>query len=271
MHIGIPIYSYQEIAELLHAYVPDISYYSKSFVERRFHYVCSKLYIPSLHAFQEKIKEDITFVDVFMHHFTVPVTEMFRDESVWKNLYSNVLPQFKQATQCSIWLPNCSSGEELFSLSILLQTLNMQTNTTVYASHRSLTGIETIKKCIFPDKNEQLYSTNFSKIQLGYTLDRFYTKSYNALYMNASLLKNVTFMYSTSILQQIPAEVDIVLFRNCLLYFNVHMHDIILANISKHINQNGMLVLGLQDNNAISGLQDYYKVENKNDRIYRKK
>lgn len=271
MHIGTPIFTYQEIADILHAYIPDISYYTKSFVERRFQYVCAKLYIPSIHAFHEKIQEDITFVDEFMHHFTVPVTEMFRDTSVWRTLYSTVLPHYKQATQCSIWLPNCSSGEELFSISILLKQLNMQTNTTVYASHRSLAGIESIKKGIYSERNEQLFSTNFAKLQLGTSLDTFYTKSYNSLYMNASLLKNVSFMYSTSILQQIPAQVDIVLFRNCLLYYNIHMHEIILSNITKHIKQQGLLMLGLQDNNRIEVLRDSYKNENQDERIYRKK
>jgi len=271
MHIGLPIYTYQEITELLHAYIPDISYYSKSFVERRFQYVCAKLYIPSIHAFQEKIQEDITFLDIFMHHFTVPVTEMFRDVSVWKTLYSKVLPQYRNSSNFSIWLPNCSSGEELYSLSIMLQKLSMQNNTTVYASHRSIVGIEAIKKGIYSERNEQLNANNFSKLQLGTNLDNYYTKSFNSLYMNASLLKNVTFMYSTSILQQIPAHVDVVLFRNSLLYFTVHMHEIILANVTKHIKQQGLLILGLQDNNSITVLHDSYKIENKEERIYRKK
>ncbi|HON52008.1 MAG TPA: CheR family methyltransferase [Bacteroidales bacterium] len=271
MYLGTPIYTYQEIVELLHAYIPDISYYTKSFVERRFYYVCSKLYIPSLHAFQEKIQEDITFLDTFMQHFTVPVTEMFRDATVWKNLYTNILPQFKNAKQCAIWLPNCSSGEELYSLSIILKQLQMQNNTIVYASHRSLAGIESIKKGIYTEYNEQLNTLNFAKLQLNTTLDTFYTKSFHSLYMNASLLKNVSFMYSTSILQQIPAQVDIVLFRNSLLYFNVHMHQIILANITKHLRQQGYLLLGLQDNTMIEGLRDSYKIENKEERIYRKK
>jgi chemotaxis methyl-accepting protein methylase len=147
----------------------------------------------------------------------------------------------------------------------------MQNNTIVYASHRSLAGIESIKKGIYTEYNEQLNTLNFAKLQLNTTLDTFYTKSFHSLYMNASLLKNVSFMYSTSILQQIPAQVDIVLFRNSLLYFNVHMHQIILANITKHLRQQGYLLLGLQDNTMIEGLRDSYKIENKEERIYRKK
>lgn len=267
----IKTYSYHEISELLQKYIPEIGYYNHSFLERRFNSVCTKLHIPNIEAFQEKINNDLTFIDEFMHHVTVPVTEMFRDASVWKTINEQILPTLIVQEHCNIWFPVCSTGEELFSLCILLKQLNVTDNVTIYASHRSIHSIEIIKKGIYPIRNENLHNLNYSKIMLPNSLDSFYSKSFNTIYMNASLLSNVKFLYSTSILQQIPSNLDLVMFRNSLLYYDNQMHHIIISKICEQMKPNGFLILGLQDNNSILNMNALFKTENKEDRIYRKK
>lgn len=266
----IQYYTYNEISELLHKYIPDISYYNRSFIERRFNQICEKLHIPSIVAFKEKIENDITFLDFFLFNLTVPITEMFRDSSMWKYINEHVLPELTTKKTYNIWFPSLSSGEELYSFCILLKHFNTE-NVTIYASHRSIYAIELIKKGIYQIKNENLNNLNYSKIGLGNNLDSFYTKSFNTLYMNASLLSHVKFLYSTSILQQIPDNLDLVIFRNTLLYYDKQMHHIILSEVYKHMNKSGFLILGLQDNNSIPNFNEMFKPENLIERIYRKK
>lgn len=271
MSIAISEYSHIEISNFLQKYIPDIHYYNKSFIERRFHAICEKLHIPSLEAFLERIESNVTFIDQFMYYFTVPVTEMFRDSSTWKAIFTSVLPELQSKEKITIWFPNCSTGEELYSLCILLQEFGITDRCIIYASHRSIYGIESIKKGIYSTKNEKLYTLNYTKLNLKDNLETYYSKSYNNLYMNASLLKNVKFIYSTSIFKQIPDKIDLVMFRNILLYFEKEMHNIIMSHIFNNMQKDGFLLLGLQDNTMIYNLDVFCKNVNSEERIYKKR
>lgn len=270
MYIAQPIYTYEQITEIMQTYMSDMLYFEQQFVVRRTHALCNQLYIPSLHALREKFVDIPSFADSFLQHFIVAETEMFRDVQVWNTLYT-LLTTEHIPDDFKIWLPNVSTGEELFSICIILQILQLQNRVEIFASHRSMAAIETIKKGVFCEHHETRSTQNFSKLALPFSLQEFYTKSFKSLYMNASLLKNVHFIHSHSILQQLDTNFDLILFRNHLLYYSEQLHDIIVANITKHIKKNGLLLLGMQDNNAVPTLKNAYKLLSLDERIYRKK
>lgn len=255
---------------LLRTHIPTIEHFTDSFVERRIAFVCNKMNICTSHDLEQKISTDSSFIDHFMMHFVVPTTEMFRDYHVWQILYNDILPKIANNIPCNIWFPDSSSGEELYSLCIILQELSVTENVVIYASNRSLQAIETIKKGVFSTRQEALFSSNFSNLGLSHNFSDYYLKSHNEIYMNASLLKPVAFIHSPSILLNNNLTIHLTIFRNSLLYYTKQMHHIILSLIYKNLTFGGYLIMGLNDNNSIFEMETLFTSLYEDERIYKK-
>lgn len=249
---------------------PEIRLYSESFIARRIPHVMNKMNCLSWDSFLLRTNTE-QFIEEFLSYFIVSGTEFFRDASLWQLLYHKILPKIATAEPCNIWIPDCPSGEELFSLCMLLDMLGMRNQVTITAGCKSKKIISTIKSAKFPLESESLLTANFKSLSIPKPIEHYYTKNRNALVFSEDLLSQVDIVHANSVLSQYPKPAVLVLYRNILLYANPNMQHKIITHIYNNISFGGYFILGMKENMSIFGIDSLFKLEYKQERIYRKK
>ena len=137
---------------------------------------------------------DSNFFHEFLSEITVNVTEMFRDPSFWVELRENILPAiFDENKNISIWHAGCSSGEEVFSMAIMLREMDLLDKVRIVATDIDTAIIKKAKEGIYSSKNMELNSKNYERAKGPYTLDRYFKEQNGKAFLDKSLVKDVIF------------------------------------------------------------------------------
>ncbi len=221
-----------------------------------------------------KINEDLEFFDTFLNDFFVPSTEMFRDPSLWRWLREEFFPNIseKNFDNYKIWIPQCVSGAELYSLCILLQELNLLNRVKIYASVYSTKSIEYIKSGNYPVKKLEVSIENYVRLQGNSNFDDYYKMVNNEVKRDVSLISSVEFIQDDFYFSKAPQNVKLILFRNALIYYNPTFQNKILEKMSTTLSATGSLIVGVKEdirpNNAASASFELVSV---NESIYKRK
>jgi len=270
MYTKISAYQRQEFLEKCKYLFPEMNMYAHSFIERRIAYVMEQMNIVDWEQFMESMN-DSEFPENFMAKFIVPATEFFRDSEVWKTLYHTILPKILMFDPCVIWIPDCTSGKELFSLLILLKIMGARKRVSVIVGCKSKHIIKNIQKASYPLHTEMILQSNFKATAIPFDIGDFYHKNVNSIVFQKHLLETVTFVESSSILSQNPPNVSFVLYRNTLLYVSLKNQHTFIAHIYKNMQYGGYLALGLKEGKSVFEIKTLFSLEYPDELIYRKK
>jgi chemotaxis protein methyltransferase CheR len=220
-----------------------------------------------------KLKDEPDFFDLFLHEISVPSTEMFRDPSLWRWLREELFPSTidKSIGKFKIWLPNCVSGGELYSLLILLAEMKLTTKVSILASSLSNKSIENIKEGQYDLKKIEVSNENYirangtSTFADYYKLDRYYA------FRDTSLIENVEFNKVNINFDNIPSNVKLILFRNSLIYYNPTMQDRSVTLLYESLSASGNLIIGIKE--KISGIGPFkdFEIVNAAESVYKKR
>ncbi len=266
----IDIQNQKEFVQYVERFMPEIHNYSASFLGRRIRFVMQKMGFVEWREFMSFCKQDSQFLDKFWFNFIVSETELFRDAEVWLVLYNQILPKILPNNP-RIWLPETESGQELLSLCILLSEMNALDNVIIFAGNKSKLAIEAIQKAQLPIQNETIYQNNFSEINTQGNLSDYYVRTQNTLNFKKELFSCVEFQHANSFLNQQPKKIDLILFRNVLLYYTDEAKRKSISHLHNQLQYDGYLVLGLKEDNNIFSIETLYKSVFDVERIYRKK
>lgn len=221
----------------------------------------------------KKLRDEPDFFDIFLYEISVPSTEMFRDPSLWRWLREDLLPSSieKNIGKFKIWLPNCVSGGELFSLMILLSELGLTDKVSLIASAFSNKSIEIIREGHYDLKKIEVSTENYIRANGSaaftdyYTLDRYYA------FRDTSLVRNIEFNKLNIHLDNAPSNVKLILFRNNLIYYNPTLQDRILAVLNDSLSASGILIIGIKE--KISGFASGkdFDIVNEAESVYKKR
>ena len=221
----------------------------------------------------KKLRDEPDFFDIFLYEISVPSTEMFRDPSLWRWLREDLLPSSieKSIGKYKIWLPNCVSGGELFSLMILLSELGLTDKVSVAASAFSNRSIEIIREGHYDLKKIEVSTENYIRANGSaaftdyYKLDRYYA------FRDTSLIRNIEFNKLNIHLDNAPANIKLILFRNNLIYFNPTLQDRILTVLNNSLSASGILIIGIKE--KISGFASGkdFDIVNEAESVYKKR
>lgn len=220
-----------------------------------------------------KLHDDPGFIDTFMHEISVPSTEMFRDPSFWRLLRDEIIPDLYNETggNLKIWLPDSVSGDEVFSLAIVLHELNFLDKTSIQVSAISDKSLETIKSGILHPSKVEISSDNYIRANGKFQLANYIDIRNNIYYRDTNLLRNVSFFKQDLCCNPIPQGMKLVLFRNKMIYFNQVLQWKAIKNIYQSVNTGGMFIIGIQESlNQMYGLNEF-SLFNENECIYKKK
>jgi chemotaxis protein methyltransferase CheR len=248
--IEIGIVDTRNIINLINEkYKFDFSDYALTSFKRRIERIIERNNFKYPDLLLNKLMDSKDFFEQFVEEVSVPSTEMFRDPSLWRILREEIINGIYRETGSNfkIWLPNSVSGDELFSLTILLSEIGMLEKVQILVSCLSDKNIETIKSGIFQGHKLEISLDNYTRSNGKSTLSNYYSTVNGQIIRDTSLIKNVTFFRQNTFLEPIPQGVKLVLFRNKMIYFNQTLQSKILKTLYQATSNGSILILGIKE------------------------
>lgn len=271
LEFEIGIVDYRAIIKAIKdTYDYDFNDYALTSLKRRIERLLVLHGIKSPELLIDRVREDKNYFQLFLREVAVEATEMFRDPSLWRYLRDFLLPQLVNVNYIpKIWLPSNVSGDELFSLLILLKELNYNEKFEIYASYTNEHSIEQIKKGLLKNSKIEVSRENYERFQGTGKLTDYYTLRNDNAIRDTSLLKNVHFVKQNINFDNPPQDVKLILFRNQLIYYNQTLHDKIIKLFFECTLTGGYLIIGAKEQVGSMGLK-YFKLINEAESVYKK-
>jgi chemotaxis protein methyltransferase CheR len=206
------------------------------------------LRVASITVLTEHFEENDDYLDLFLKFLSVDETELFRDPSLWCKLRDFAIPSLLHSFgKVQAWFPDATSGDELFSFLILWKENFSEQPLSVSCTHMSRQVIETIKRGVFPQKKADIGAYNYTHFNPERALQVYYRIFEKKIQLNTELLKPVTFQQHALFRDRPLREMNLVVFRNKMLYFSRSLQEEALELLAGSITDNGFLVLGFKE------------------------
>ena len=259
------------IQAIYEKYGYDFRNYSQAHVKRR---VINRLNLSGMGTISDMIHEVLInhkFVDLLLMDLSINVTEMFRDPSFYRAIREQVVPVLKTYPFIKIWHAGCSSGEEVYSMAILLREEGIYNRTQIYATDFNPVIIKQAREGIYPINRMKEFTLNYQKAGGKSAFSDYYTANYESAKVLDSFKKNIVFATHNLVTDSVFAEVHMVVCRNVLIYFDRQLQDKVIGLFSDSLTGGGVLCLGSKESMQFSGFNHNFETLVKNERIYIKK
>ncbi|GAB3700272.1 protein-glutamate O-methyltransferase CheR [Spirosoma flavus] len=255
--------------DLLEVHGYDFTHYARASLKRRINRLMVLDKFPSFAELRYRVKSDATYIKRFVEELTVNVTEMFRDPLFYKTLREDVLPTLAAKPFIRIWHAGCSTGEEVFSMAILLQETNLFHKSLLYATDLNPDVLEKARKGIFSLAPMKQYSENYLLSGGKNDFSSYYTAQYGYVKFKEELVKKMVFSTHNLVSDRSFNEFDLILCRNVLIYFDKALQERVLNLFDDSLGSLAYLALGAKETLKFSTLQSRYKQLSR-EKIWRK-
>lgn len=260
------------LLEAIHVkYGYDFRDYAKASIKRRILHRLSLSGLESISGMQHRLIHDTVFFETLLKDLSINVTEMFRDPSFYKVVREKALGSLKQQPFVKIWHAGCATGEEVYSMSILLQEEGLIENVQIYATDISPEAIATAQKGIYPIDKMSGYITHYRKAGGAASFADYYTARYDFAIMRNCLKKNVLFSVHNLVTDSAFGEMDMIVCRNVLIYFSRELQNRVFGLFRDSLRPGGLLCLGSKESIRFSEYSDEFDDVDKKQKIYRRK
>lgn len=251
-------------------YSYDFRDYSGASVKRRVAHALTQFELKTISALQERVLHDPSAFMQLLQFLTIPVSEMFRDPSHFLAIRQEVVPLLKTYPSLKVWIAGCSTGEEVYSMAILLREEGLLERTIIYATDINPNSLEKAKQGIFSMESIRGYNENYLKAGGKRLFSDYYTAAYDYAIFDKTLRENVTFADHSLATDSVFSETNLISCRNVLIYFNKKLQDRAFGLFQESLCHRGFLVLGSKETLEFSGFKDRFEPLVKQERIYRK-
>ncbi len=252
----------------IHGY--DFSNYAKSSLKRRINRLMIIDRIPSFAELIYRIRSDQNYLTHLVEEVTVNVTEMFRDPLTFKFIREKVLPVLATYPFIRIWHAGCATGEEVYSMAILLEEANLLHKSLLYATDLNPSVIENIRKGIFPMNMMKQYSENYILSGGNKDFSSYYTAKYDWAKFNENLGAKMIVATHNLVSDRSFNEFQFIFCRNVLIYFDKQLQDKVLDLFDDSLEKFGFLILGSKENIRFSKIAPKYQQVDPKEKIWRK-
>jgi chemotaxis protein methyltransferase CheR len=263
-----------EIRLLIEAIYLQYSYdfrdYCGASIKRRIQHAQRQLACKSVPALQEWVLHDPAAFMQLLQYLTIPVSEMFRDPSHFLAIRRDVVPLLKTYPSIKIWIAGCSTGEEVYSMAILLREEGLLDRTILYATDINPISLEKARQGIYSLENVRAYTGNYQKAGGRSSFADYYTAAYGNAMFDSSLRDNVTFADHSLATDSVFSETQLISCRNVLIYFNKKLQDRAFGLFHESLCHRGFLMLGSKETLDFSAYAHKFETLAKPERIYRK-
>jgi chemotaxis protein methyltransferase CheR len=249
----------------------DFSQYALASLTRRFMNTLSETRLKKLSEMIPLLLYNKDFFNKFMLNISVKSTEMFRDPLFFSALRNKVIPYLRSFPIIKIWSAGIATGEEIYSIAILLKEEGLYDKSIIYATDLNDAAIDVAKKGIYPASEIKKFTQNYQKAGGKRSLSDYYYADYNSAIFDRSLIKNIVFSNYNLVSDQVFGEMNLIFCRNVMIYFNKELQDRVLKLLSDSLCYNGFLCLGSKESLEFSTICNDYIPFDKEQKIYHKK
>jgi chemotaxis protein methyltransferase CheR len=249
----------------------DFRNYAPASIKRRLQH---NLIVNDCKSFSELLHKVLNSKQAFeklLFDLSVTVTEMFRDPYTYKSICKYVLPVLKTYPYIKIWHAGCATGEEVYSMAILLHEHGLLDKTKLYATDINIHALNIAQEGIYSEEEIKKHNKNY--IQSGGTkslTDYFYIK-YGSAKIDDKLKKNITFTYHNLAVDSSFGEMQIIICRNVLIYFNQKLQNRVLNLFDDSLSYGGFIYLGSKETLRYSSIERRYEIVDSDDKLYKKR
>ena len=219
---------------------------------------------------QARVMHDPAAFAQLLQFLTIPVTEMFRDPEYYLAVRRQVVPILKTYASLNVWVAGCSTGEEVYSLAILLQEEGLLDRTQIYATDINPDSLEAARRGVMPLERMRLYTENYQKSGGTWAFSDYYTAAYGGALFERSLVENVTFADHSLATDSVFAETHFISCRNVMIYFNRRLQNRVLGLFHESLCHRGFLGLGSKESIEFSNHAQRFEPMARRERLYRK-
>lgn len=252
---------------ILVRYGIDFTCYEPKSLRRRVVRVLSIFKFNSVHELWLKMLAERNFIYTFMNEISVGMTSMFRDPVLWKTL-KHQLPELYKNNSISIWHAGCSTGEEVYTMGILLSETKLRHIAKAYATDINQDAIETARSGVYHKIKMIENENNYRQYNAFGDFHQYYKSGVKEASMNTTLIDHVTFSYHNLITDSINETFDIIFCRNVMIYFDNPAKTKLLDKFYNALKPGGLFIIGFYDSMTHLMDQDKFIELDQNAKIF---
>ena len=264
----IETYLFLEAIKMKYGY--NFSEYSRAHIKRRIKNRLDKSGINNILELTHKVLEDETFFRDVLLDFSINVTEMFRDSQFFRYLRESIIPVLKSYPQIKIWHAGCSSGEEVYSMAILLKESGLYDRCQIYATDFNGKIIEKAKSGIYSLEAMKEYTKNYILAGGTHSFSDYYIAKYDNAILESELKKRITFAEHNLVTDGSFGEMNLIICRNVMIYFDKTLQNRVNKLFLDSLIKGGYLCLGSKETLSFSDVIDKFDTVSEEFKIYRK-
>jgi chemotaxis protein methyltransferase CheR len=226
--------------------------------------------LTTVSALQDRVLHDPAMMERLLLDLSINVTAMFRDPGFYVAFRRDVVPVLRTYPFIRIWHAGCSTGEEAYSMAILLEEEGLYERTRIYATDINEMVIRKAKEAIFPLDRMKEYTQNYLKAGGHRSFSEYYTALYDGALFSPRLLRNIVFSQHNLVTDHSFAECNVILCRNVLIYFDRSLQRRVHSLFYESLPMYGYLGLGSKETLRFTGFEDHYEAIDLREKIYRK-
>ena len=255
---------------VLRHYGFDFRSYAYSSLRRRVWKRIEAEGLGTVSALQDRVLHDADVMERLLDDLSVTVTAMFRDPSFYIAFREKVVPALRTYPFTRIWVAGCSTGEEVYSMAILLQEEDLYDRARMYATDMNEAALRRARDGIFPLERMQEYTENYIKAGGRRSFSEYYTAGYRGALFDAALKRNVVFAQHNLVTDGSFTEFNVVLCRNVLIYFDKTLQARVHRLFYDSLTMFGILALGSKESLRFSKFEGCYEPLVSSEKLYRK-
>jgi chemotaxis protein methyltransferase CheR len=249
----------------------DFRGYSAASLKRRVRTAMGRLGCHTPSQMQDRILRDPATFTALLDFLTVPVSDMFRDPPYFRSLREKVIPLLRTYPSLKVWVAGCSTGEEVYSLAILLREEELLSRTFIYATDINPQSLQRAEAGVYDVDRIAGFTENHHKSGARSSLSDYYTAAYGRAVFDKSLRQQIVFSDHSLATDSVFAEVQLVSCRNVLIYFDRPLQDRAVGLFREALCRKGFLGIGAKESLRFSSHADAFVEVVREDRIFQKR
>jgi chemotaxis protein methyltransferase CheR len=248
----------------------DYRDYAHNSIKRRIWHRVHAENLSTISGLLEKVLHDPACLQRLIGDFSINVTEMFRDPLFFLHFREKVVPLLRTYPSIRIWHAGCSTGEEVYSMAMLLHEEGIYDKTKIYATDINANVLKIAKAGVFPLEHMKKYTNNYLKAGGKKAFSNYYNVLHNGVKFHPYLTKNVVFAQHNLVTDRSFNEFHVILCRNVLIYFNKDLQRKVHHLFYESLGMLGILGLGDKETIYYIDKTDCYEEISKNQKLYKK-
>jgi chemotaxis protein methyltransferase CheR len=262
---------YRELLDSIRlTYGYDFTDYNEQSIKRRIVHFMDGRDITTLTKLGQILMKDQYFFEEFLQNLSVTVTEMFRDPAFYKSLRANIIKRLATYPVIKIWIAGCATGEEVYSMAILLKEEGLLHRSIIYATDINQRSLQIAMQGIYPIENMKVYTANYLQAGGEEPFSEYYSAKYNSALFNQTLTQNVVFSAHNLAADKSFNEFQLIMCRNVLMYFNDTLKNRVIDLFYESLCHFGFLGLGDKESLLFSLKKNCFTETDKKQKIYMK-